>query len=288
MKIAIDLVCPAAMLPDPNEVGFKFHRRHPATEAAVYVACSTVCFAKHPLDRALRIIGELEFNKAEVVIDEQSPHLRPAEVMADVGMAAQRIRIGPSLSPAALTLNAEAADSEDYRRQLKATCHLARLSHVSLVTVPAAPTGTNLDDEVRRLKALGHITQAEGVVLSLETRTGTLTEFPDAAVELCERVPGLGLTLDPSHYIVGPNGGKNYERVYPFVSHVHLRDTGKEPGQFQVRIGQGEVEYGRIIAQLARHHYRRLLTVEIFEVPDAPYAMEQEVRKLKYLLESLI
>jgi sugar phosphate isomerase/epimerase len=76
--------------------------------------------------------------------------------------------------------------------------------------------------------------------------------------------------------------------VYPYVRHVHLRDTGRTPEEFQVRVGQGEIEYGRIVAQLARHHYDRLLSVEITDIPDAPFAMEPEVRKLKYLLESLI
>ena len=32
-----------------------------------------------------------------------------------------------------------------------------------------------------------------------------------------------------------------------YVVHVHLRDTSRE--QLQVRIGQGEVEYGRLITQ---------------------------------------
>jgi sugar phosphate isomerase/epimerase len=117
---------------------------------------------------------------------------------------------------------------------------------------------------------------------------GTLTEFPDSTVELCRRVPGIGLTLDPSHYIAGPNQGKNYDCVFPYVRHVHLRDTGRGPNMFQVRVGQGEVEYGRLITQLARLGYNRLLTVEIQDIPDAPYQMDQEVRKLKYLLESLI
>jgi sugar phosphate isomerase/epimerase len=120
------------------------------------------------------------------------------------------------------------------------------------------------------------------------TRIGTLTENPDAAVELCERVPGLGLTLDPSHYIAGPHQGKNYDQVFPYVRHVQLRDTGRISGQFQVRVGQGEVEYGRIVAHLARYNYDRLLTVAIHDIPDAPFAMEPEVRKLKYLLESLV
>ncbi len=72
------------------------------------------------------------------------------------------------------------------------------------------------------------------------------------------------------------------------MRHVHLRDTGKGPDQFQVRVGQGELEYGRIVSQLARYDYDRGLTVDIRETADMPYAMEPEVRKLKYLLESLV
>src|SRR5882672_6514995 len=75
-----------------------------STEKAVYVACSTLCFARYPLERALRVIGELEFSKVDVAIHEQGPHLRPSEVAADVPLAAQRIRIGPSLTPAAIDL----------------------------------------------------------------------------------------------------------------------------------------------------------------------------------------
>jgi sugar phosphate isomerase/epimerase len=230
----------------------------------------------------------LEFNKVEVVIDERGPHLRPSEVAADVALAAQRIRIGPSLTPAAFTVEFRADQEEEWQRQLRALCHLARLSHVALLTLPAAPTGTGMDTEVRRLDRLVRLGEAEGVVISVETRIGTLTEMPDVAVELCRRVPGLCLTLDPSHYLAGPNQGKNYDHVFAHVRHVHLRDSGPKAELFQVRIGQGAIEYGRIISQLCRHHYERLLTVEIQDIPDAPYVIEHEVRKLKYLLESLV
>jgi sugar phosphate isomerase/epimerase len=255
----------------------------------VYVACSTLCFARYPLEKALRIIGELEFSKVDVALHERGPHLRPSEVAADVGLALQRIRIGPSLTPAAFSLEIEAAQPAEFERQLRAVCHLARLSTtVSVLTLAAASAGTGLDAEVKRLTRLVRIVESEGLVLTVETRIGTLTETPEGAVELCQRVPGLGLTLDPSHFIAGPHQGKGFDAVYPFVRHVHLRDTGRGPDQFQVRVGQGEVEYGRIVSHLARHHYGRLLTVEINDCPDAPFAMEPEVRKLKYLLESLV
>jgi sugar phosphate isomerase/epimerase len=253
----------------------------------VYVACSTLCFARLPLERTLRLIGELEFSKLDVAIHEQGPHLRPSEVAADVPLAAQRIRIGPSLSPAAFDVQI-LADGAEYERQLRAVCRLARMSVVTTVTVSAAASGTGIDQEVKRLAPLVNLATAEGIVLTVATRTGTLTETPDAAVELCQRVPGLGLTLDPSHYIAGPHQGEPYDQVFPFVRHVHLRDTRRGADQFQVRIGQGEVEYGRIVNQLARHGYDRLLTVAVNDIADAPYAMDTEVRKLKYLLESLV
>ncbi len=126
------------------------------------------------------------------------------------------------------------------------------------------------------------------MVLTVATRIGTLTELPGTALELCERVPGLGITLDPSHYINGPHQGGSYDELFPHVKHVHLRDTGRAPGKFQVRIGQGEIEYGRIINQLERQRYDRLLSVALQDAPDAPFAMETEVRKLKFLLESLV
>lgn len=254
----------------------------------MYVACSTLCFARYPLERVLRLIAELEFSKVDIAIHEQGPHLRPSEVAADVNLAAQRIRIGPSLTPAAFSVEIEAPTPEEFQRQLRAVCHLARMSTVSVITLPAAATGTALDAEVKRLAALVRLVQSEGIVLTVETRLGTLTENPDTAVELCKRVPGLGLTLDPSHYIAGPHQGKSHDQVYPYVRHVHLRDTGRGPDQFQVRVGQGEIEYGRIITHLARYNYDRLLTVEICDIADAPFNMEAEVRKLKFLLESLV
>jgi len=254
----------------------------------VYVACSTLCFARFPLDQALRRIAELEFSKVDVAIHEQGPHLRPSQVLEDVGLAAQRIRIGPSLSPAAFSVQIAAADPQAYHRQLQALCHLARLSMVPVITLPAASSGSGIDAEIERLTALVQLANREGIVLTVETRIGTLTETPDTAAELCQRVPGLGLTLVPSHYIAGPHQGRSFDQVYPYVRHVHLRDTGRSPEQFQVRVGQGEVEYGRIISHLCRYNYNRLLTVEICDIADAPFAMDAEVRKLKYLLDSLV
>jgi sugar phosphate isomerase/epimerase len=159
---------------------------------------------------------------------------------------------------------------------------------VPLVTVRPSALDVPLEAEAKRLAELVSIADKDGVLVCAATLIGTHTQTPEQAVALCEAVPGLNLTLDPSHYTAGPQQGKNYDAVFPYVRHTQLRDTGRGPNQFQVKVGQGEVEYGRIISQLARFRYHRTLTIDMRDTPEPAFAMEPEVRKLKYLLESLV
>jgi sugar phosphate isomerase/epimerase len=254
---------------------------------AVYVACSTLSFSKLTLEDALQTIREMHFAKADLAVHATGPHLTPGEVSTDLPRAAQRLKAA-NLPLAAIHLDTGPMGAEDARHLLRAVARLARISTTPLLTVPAAPVGSDFDAEVARLKEWVRIAAAEGVILTTETHASTVTGDPLGAAELCRRVPGLGLTLDPSHYHVGPHAGVNYDPVYPFVRHVRLRDSGNAPDQFQVRVGQGEIEYGRIISQLERCRYDRALTVDVRDIPDGPFPVEPEVRKLKYLLESLV
>ena len=223
----------------------------------MFVACSTLCFGRFPLEDALRIIGELRFSKFDVAIHEHGRQMKPSEVAADVVAAAASLRHGPGLSPVAFSVDIDAPAEEEYDRQFHAVCRLARISAVPLITLKPASLDTPLDDEILRLARLLAIADREGILLTVSTLNGTHTETAEGAVGLCEAVPGLGLTLDPSHYTVGPQQGKSYDSIFPHVRHVHLRDTGGGPNQFQVRVGQGEVEYGRIVSQVTRYRYER-------------------------------
>ena len=253
----------------------------------MYVACSTLSFSKLSLEDALQTVREMRFTKADLAIHDDGPHLTPAQVVADPARAAQRLKAA-NLPLAAIHLSIGCADAETARTQFRAACRLARVSTVPLVTVPAAPLGSDFDVEVKRLTGWVKIAETEGVILTVETHAATLTADPLGAAELCRRVPGLALTLDPSHYHVGPHAPADYDNLYQYVRHVRLRDTGKTPEQFQVRIGQGELEYGKIVSQLDRCRYDRALTVDYRDVPDNAFPVGAEARKLKYLLESLV
>jgi sugar phosphate isomerase/epimerase len=256
----------------------------------MFVACSTLCFAREPLETALHQIAELEFDKFELALVEGGQHFQPTEVGDNPEAALQRLRQAPSLIPSSLHIDFGPAGSAELLngKRFDGLCRFAKSLSIAVLTMQADPAGTSIADEVRRLGPLVSSAMREGLVLALHTHAGALTGDPQIAVELCRALPGLGLTLDPSHYLQNPTPNVDYDAVFPFVRNVHLRDTGVGPSDFQVRVGQGQIEYARIVTMLQRHGYDRALTVAIIDREDNPFDREVEVRKLKLLLETLL
>jgi len=254
----------------------------------MFVACSTRCYGDRGLNEAIRHIADLEFNKFDLAIIEGGPHLTPSLIAEDPIGAVRLIDRGPGLTPAALDVEFGPIDETTLRQRFDALRRFARQLTVAVITIPAAPLGTPLEQEIERLGKLSSVASEDGLVLAVRTDRATVTADPNAAMELCETIPGLGITLDPSHYLIGPHAGSNYDALFPHVRAVHFRDTGTKPGEEQVRVGQGHVDYARTINILQRHGYERSLTVAIHNAGDCPFDVDVEVRKLKLLLESLV
>jgi len=251
----------------------------------VLVAANTRCFADLPLDAALQRLVDLEYTCVEITIHEVDGHMKPSEVLADLDAAVRACRQTHRLTTLAFSVDIDLPDSDRvYYDQFAACCKLAKASKVVTITVRSAELGTPYNAEVERLRRMVTIASLEGVRVGLLTEVGRMTQDPVTAVVLCDNVKGLGITLDPSHYICGPHRGESYDQVIPHVYHVRLRDTSKD--QLQVRVGQGLIEYGKLISQLARVRYDRALSVDIVLVEGVDHFAE--MRKMRLLLESLM
>ena len=249
----------------------------------MFVAATSRCFPDLPMEAALRQLVDLEYTSVEIMIHETDGHLKPSEVLADFERAVQLCRQTHRLTPIAFSVDLVAPEPA-YYHQFAACCKLAKAFKVVTLTVRSAELGTPFNAEVERLRAMVAIASRDGVRVGLLTEVGRMTQDPDTAVVLCDSVKEMGITLDPSHYIFGPHAGGSFEQVMKYVYHVRLRDTSRE--QLQVRIGQGEVEYGRLINQLNKFHYNRALCVDMAPMPDVDQLAE--MRKMRLLLESLI
>jgi sugar phosphate isomerase/epimerase len=225
----------------------------------------------------------LEYTSIELDIHENGGHLKPSQVLSDTEQALRLCRDTHRLDIVAYSVDVD-APGELYYEQFSAICRLARATKVVTLTVPSGVLGTPFNEEVERLRKLVAIAESQGVRVGILSQIGRLSEDPDTVTVLCDNVKGLGLTLDPSHYICGPYSGRGMDKLMRYVFHVHLRDSKKD--QLQVRIGQGEIEYGRLIGQLRKVNYDRALSVHIRPMPDVDHMVE--LRKMRLLLESLL
>jgi sugar phosphate isomerase/epimerase len=116
-----------------------------------------------------------------------------------------------------------------------------------------------------KLNVLQKIAAERKVKLTLETHANQLTEHPADAVWLCKAAPGVGLTLDPSHYYAGPNQGKPYDEVYPYVMGTGFRAGGMEWKTVQMPWGEGPIDFVAIVRNLESHGYKGYYVAEYIE-----------------------
>ena len=69
-----------------------------------------------------------------------------------------------------------------------------------------------------------------------------------------------------------------------YVHQIYLRDSTKD--KLQVRVGQGVIEYGKLVNQMVKVGYHRSLCVLLSPLADSDHMAE--MRKMRLLLESLL
>lgn len=249
----------------------------------MFVAASTACFPDLSFEEAIEKIADLEFTSVEIAIHEQGTHLRPSQVMEDLDQAVLTCNAVRRMNVTGFSLDF-AVQGEAFFEQFERCCQLAKQVRVVSLTVPSGEFGTPFNEEVEKFKRLAEIAERHGVRVGMRSQYGRLSGDVDTVSVICGHVKGVGLSFDPSQYIYRHDRPVNYEKLLPYVQNVYLRDSNKD--QLQVRVGQGIIDFGKLITQLANVKYHRALVIEIAPMPDVYHI--GELRKLRLLLESLL
>ena len=246
------------------------------------VSVSTECFPELPLAKAMERLAELEYMAVEIDVHENGSHLQPVRVAASPEEAIRECSDLQRLRPVAVSF--AAVESATMYDQFAACCRLAKSLGVVSMVVESSELGTPFNGEIERLRKVVGIASGLDAVVGVKTAAGRMTQDAETTASLCRNVPGLGVTLDPSHFIFGHKKQASWEPILKYVCHVHLRDS--RPDAFQVRIGQGNIEYGKLFNQLERVGYKRALSVHV--PPLEGVDQVGELRKMRLLLESLL
>lgn len=232
------------------------------------IALSTLAFTGDKLAEAMAGVRRLGFHSVDVaVFDWAHPDFTPAVIERDPqGAARYLLDVAGGLGLTIVAFNATAPPSGAGAATLAALCDCAAVAGVPVVTLPAGCPGDagadRLAEAAQRLAAWTGIAGRKGVTLAIETHVGQVTERADAALRLVQEVPDLRLTLDPSHFHVGPWQGKDFTPLFPHTAHVHLRDARNTWETVQVPPGSGSVRFRELFTGLLAAGYAGALSIE--------------------------
>jgi sugar phosphate isomerase/epimerase len=233
------------------------------------VAGSALIFGRASLDDAMAGLARLGFRTVELAALEGWAHIAPSRLTQDFATELHAVRdalAAAQLTPIAINAGLGAADPVEQERRAAALFDLAAALGCGVVTLPAGPPGEGVEAMARRLRPLHALAMSRGVALAVETHMGAITEDPAVGAELCRALPGLRLTLDPSHYWAGLAKGRGWEATIPFVAHVHLRDAGMGGwDEIQMWPGRGAIPFPDVVAALQRGGYAGSWAVEYID-----------------------
>jgi sugar phosphate isomerase/epimerase len=249
----------------------------------VFVAASTSCFPDLTLKEAFERLVDLEFSNVEIVVGNEGAAISPEEIMENPSRAALECGATRRMTVSSYFVDFPTGGEAGYE-PFEAVCKLAKATKVVTLTVPSSPLGTPFNEEVERYKELVRIANHQGVRVGMLSSTGAVSQDPDTVSVICDHVKGLALSLDPSHFIWRRDHPVDVEKLCKYVHQVYLRDTTRD--ELQVRVGQGVIDYGKLVNLLGKYHYQRSLCIDIRPQPDVDHLAE--LRKLRLLLESLL
>lgn len=136
-----------------------------------------------------------------------------------------------------------AEELDDFLRRAKS---FGRVNFVNVQVMRPFLVG---DQAVQLLADLAELSRSSGIPAYIETHRGTITQDLLRTVEYAERLPGLELTIDFSHYVVAgeirtvsDEAEALFQKLLPRTKSIHARVSNGEQVQIDIPIFGSEGE----------------------------------------------
>ena len=245
------------------------------------LACADFTFPLLTHDKVLKLIAMLGFEGVDIGLFEGRSHLWPSREFADLGRSAGELRRklgGAGLQPADIFLQMDSDFTpfainhpEQERRDKARDWYLRSLEYADACGchhVTSLP-GVHFKEE-SHADSLGRcadelawrVERAAGasIVFGVEAHVGSIVPTPQQALALVERVPGLTLTLDYTHFTRMGVPDADVEPLLAHASHFHVR--GAREGRLQAPFKDNTIDYRQVAARMNKLGYPGWLGIE--------------------------
>lgn len=231
----------------------------------IKLACSTLAFNDRPLPEALKEIGKLGFQFADLAVFPGSfGHLEPEAVAADLQKASDMVEAACRASGVQIAaLNAAIGDAQDAAAQ-RLVMGLLLFAHRVDATTVTLPAGNKTPEETALTFAPWIETgERYGVKVAPEIHLKNITERPDGCRAIAKHLPAIRFTLDPSHILIQKESLSDWADVIQRTAHVHVRDAGPNGwDQVQVPWGTGNLDLADLLDRLDKIDYFGTISIE--------------------------
>jgi len=263
-------------------------------------------FGPKPLREALRILKDLGFTIADVGVCPGNTQIHPLQAARAPEATSEEARKGldeMNLRPEecfVLDFGDPLNHPDDESRHTTLQLFLGLVKFASLVgfrsimlipgvVYPELGWERCFELSVSMLRELVKMSEERGVHLNIEPCEPSVAQDPQDALRLCQQVPGLGLTLDYSHFIDPGFAQSSVEPLHHFARHYHARQAA--PGKRVETMRAGTIDFKRILGLLHEQKFSGVVAVEYVDcdvTTQCGVKVLEETIKMKAELTSLL
>lgn len=239
------------------------------------LSCPDFAFPALDLDGRLALVRLLGFERVDLELRVSLPPVAPAA--DDVGRLRDAVAAsGLAVADVFFVLGGDdfAASAINHRDPALRAAHRTAFAAAARVTRELGAPGLTIlpgvpwpedpqggwERAAQELRWRVAAAAAEGVEARIEAHIGSLVSTPELAARMVAEVPGLRLSLDPTHFTMQAIAPERIVGLAPLAGHVHVR--GSRPGFLQVAWERDEGAVAELLAALEGDGYDGAICVE--------------------------
>ncbi|MFO8079873.1 MAG: sugar phosphate isomerase/epimerase family protein [Armatimonadota bacterium] len=253
-------------------------------------AFRTIGYRRFSADAAIRRIAAIGYDGVEICLEH--PGLEPEEINVLRGAALATVAAGESIEVATVSYH---GDRDPLRLRWKRALRAIELTSsmgTGILIInsprpgPEAPSDLqaqfeeHLEEQLERAERLG-------VILAIEPEPGLLVDNVDDALELIDRMQSdhLRVNLDVGHaFLTEDDVPAAIRRLGDLIVAAHIEDMPRGEHRHLIP-GEGDMDLPAIVEALDDIGFDGWLTVDLFDIADAPdQAAEASLARVRELV----